>query len=279
MNKESKRSQGFSVVELTVAISVISILAILFYSNYQGSLRTTRDANRKSSATSLSQAIGLYSTTNGTSFIQKAAATGEKDPCVIPTGRQDDASVQALGIGCVGASGRAYGKANLKSVTVAGAQSGATQSRQYAGVSIVEALQSHKLLNTAVTDPQNAANSAPNAAQKDFVVIRACPLPNGVQKTLQYVGSTGGSVVAVWTRLEGNVSSIERNNRTRFPGDFRAKPVGVTWDYDLAVNSLQEYNEFQTNGFAVSNNALILSEDDQQSGPIAQSCTSENTPS
>lgn len=57
-------SRGFSLIELLVAITIISVLTTLGLANYQNSLRRTRDANRQADLELISSALEIYKTDN-----------------------------------------------------------------------------------------------------------------------------------------------------------------------------------------------------------------------
>jgi hypothetical protein len=151
--------------------------------------------------------------------------------------------------GCVGASGRSYGKINLKNATSSGYAT--NPGRAYVAHSIGDALLAGGYLTHVPQDPfsQGSANlTNPNAA--DYVLIRAC-IATGVQQ----VGSRG-TVFAVWTALENDPTSQEQANAVRYPGGREAGPTNLaaTYVYDFAAQQTEwQSGAFYFKGFAVGN--------------------------
>ncbi len=63
--KKNVVRNGFTMIELLVAISVISILTVIGLVNYQTSLRRTRDARRRTDLNQIRQALEIYKADNG----------------------------------------------------------------------------------------------------------------------------------------------------------------------------------------------------------------------
>jgi general secretion pathway protein G len=60
------RKSGFTLVELTVVIAIIGILATLGLTNYQASMQRARDGKRKADLEQIRSALEMYRTDNQT---------------------------------------------------------------------------------------------------------------------------------------------------------------------------------------------------------------------
>ena len=72
----SKKKNGFTLVELLVVISIISILTVIIAANFVESQKKGRDAARKANLKSLSDAVNLYYADQG-SFPSSVSFGGE----------------------------------------------------------------------------------------------------------------------------------------------------------------------------------------------------------
>lgn len=70
------RFKGFTLVELMVVISIISILSAILYANFGSARSTGRDAKRQSDVQNLQTAIELYKKQNGRYPTQGCGTTG-----------------------------------------------------------------------------------------------------------------------------------------------------------------------------------------------------------
>jgi len=61
-NKEGENKKGFTLVELIVVITILAILATIWFVSFSGYLAGTRDTNRKAQIKSMSDALELYRT-------------------------------------------------------------------------------------------------------------------------------------------------------------------------------------------------------------------------
>jgi prepilin-type N-terminal cleavage/methylation domain-containing protein len=244
--------KAFTVVELIIAIAVLAIISTLLVINFTQSRQTARDGSRRSDSATLLSAVQQYATAQGTSFITMPGAT-----CTEATAT--DPGVAFTGAGCTGANGRSYGLMNVAGQTKQGeGASGQSTARQYAGSSIVEALNARGYLNAIPRDPLAGAQTTNPA--RDYVLIRACP--NGSQ----YVGGSGGQLFAVWARLEGSTSASDFRSFEKLPGSpYILNPSnpgeGILYDFAAGTSSSDatamrlEYT--QTNGYAAGNNPVV----------------------
>jgi type II secretory pathway pseudopilin PulG len=240
---------AFTIVELMVAVAILIILTSITMLFLSATRRNSRDATRKADVQTISSAMSQYTVVAGNTFVRVSGQT-----CVLP-----DDSIPAnapnftTNPGCVGASGRAYGKMNLRSTstTAVGNSGYATNpGRTYATTSINQALQGAGYLNTIPHDPVAKVSDATNPSASDYVLIRAC-----ANTGQQSVGVTG-AVFGVWTALENLPTDQEKGNSDRYPGGKSAGPVtgAGTYIYDFAAQQT-EWNagSFYINGFAVGN--------------------------
>jgi len=276
------QTRAFSTIELLVSISVLAILAVLLSVNYSKTQSQARDTTRKADVAVIGSAVNQFATTTGNSFIRMpiSGTPGQYQDCKLPS----DAGTPpqpvmilppvATDPGCVGASGRAFGKVNVKGVQLANAVTG--QERTYGSHSIVEALVAANFLNSAPKDPRNnvgVLDTVDKAKLPDYVLIRSCPIPSGVNRNLQYVGDRGGAIYSVWAQLENTPVPADVANRAKSAGSFTTDNDGV-WSWDMAVFNLEEYKRLQTNGF-VYTNALVQTSESVNADPALASSSCE----
>lgn len=238
------RKRAFSIVEVVVAVAIVSILATLVTINLTESKRTARDGNRKTDISTILGAVSQYATTNGSSLITYPDTT---KTCSTAGKSGTNATQSYSGDGCVGASGRAYGKVNLYRATTAQDMPGGNAGRSYgASYSIIDALKQGGYFSADPKDPFNKDGRTTDPTTKDYVLIRACP--NGQQ----HVG-TGGQLYAVWTYLERGLTKTEDETRKLIPGDLSAIKDPASWGnhYDFAAGT--EYSSYKDRGYAISN--------------------------
>lgn len=245
-----KSRQGFTIIELSVAVAVVAILASVVTINFTQSRKNARDGVRKADAPAILTAVSQYVQANGTSFIRMYNADGKTlKPCAISG---SDPVQTGVGAGCVGAGGRGYGKINAKNITGSAAngigRGGASGSREYpANGSIVEALTSGGFFDVKPVDPLSKNTSTSDINARDYVLIRACP--NGEQ----HVGSRG-QLFAVWTVIENRLTTSDKESIKRLPG-FPTTKGSDTYLYDFAAGAdLSTGNvAFDTLGYGVGN--------------------------
>lgn len=201
--------RAFTTMELLVAISIISILAVLTTVNLLETRKSARDSRRKLDARTYTDALNAYKTVHGTFLISLP-----NNPCT-SGGAADDRPDQNYSGGCVGASGRSFGKINLRSATESQLlPGGSTLSKTYADVSIAEGLQQNGYLATAAKDPTNSEEETVSG-KSDYVLVRCCS--DGTQSFTK-----GGAMVGVWTRLEKDPLTTDADNTDRYCGGKRA---------------------------------------------------------
>lgn len=236
--------RAFTIVELMVALSVLVILASVTAIYFGSTRRNSRDARRKADVQTITSAVSQYTVVSGTTFIHASGLTctlpDEKNPANVPN--------FATNPGCVGASGRGYGKMNLKNATSSGYATNA--GRAYAPMSIGESLVNDRYLTKMPQDPNAGSNSFTDPDAPDYVLIRAC-IVSGIQEV-----GTRGTVFGVWTPLENVPTDQEEANSDRYPGGKLAGPVGGggTYVFDFAAQQTEwQSGAFYFNGFAAGN--------------------------
>lgn len=241
-----------------VAIAILTILSAITTIYFGTIRRNSRDAQRKAGAQTISSGITHMTVVAGTNFIK---VTGQV--CNLPD-QINPANVpnSAANPGCVGASGRSYGKMNLKNATSSGYAT--NPGRQYTATTIGEALVGGGYLTKMPQDPLAQAGVFNNPNAPDYVLIRACT--SGYQQ----VGSVG-SLFGVWTPLENTPTSEESSNSDRYPGGKLAGPTGGsgTYIYDFAAQQTEwQLGAYYFKGFAVGNGITKV---------VASACSGEET--
>jgi prepilin-type N-terminal cleavage/methylation domain-containing protein len=76
MNKNSKKNQGFTLLELLIVIAIIAILSVILVLVLDPSetLKKSRDSQRMSDLSTIKTALGLYSTSVSAPFMAGAAS-------------------------------------------------------------------------------------------------------------------------------------------------------------------------------------------------------------
>lgn len=248
---QSKRS-GFTIIEVTVAVAIVGILASLVTINFSQSRKNARDGIRKTDAPAILTAVSQFTIANGSSLIAMHGADTRPLSCTIPN---NDPDVLATGQGCVGASGRGYGKINAKGITDGAAQAigrGGSGTRVYPeNGSIVDALVSGGYFDTKPVDPLSKNSNPDDIAVRDYVLIRACP--NGEQ----HIGARG-QLFAVWTLVENRLTTSDKESIKKLPG-FPSVKGSNTYLYDFAAgpNLSTGNTAFDTTAFGVGNASAV----------------------
>lgn len=241
----SKRA--FSIIEMLVVIALIAILSAVATISFSITRRNSRDSRRKTDVQQLSAALTQYASAVGTTFI-----VDKKQTCALSS--QTDPSIPGIGAGCVGASGRAYGKVNLISATSSGYPTATNAGRTYAPVSIGTALLDEGYLSAVPRDPFAVSKTFDDPNDRDYVLIRACSVTGE-----QQVGNRG-TVFAFWASLEGTPTTEQMANSDRYAGGRTAglgpDANGNVYIYDFAAQQA-EWNAgaYYLNGFAAGNSA------------------------
>jgi prepilin-type N-terminal cleavage/methylation domain-containing protein len=244
MARQFTPKRGFTIIELMVATAILVILAsvtILFLGTTR---RNSRDARRKADVQTISSGISQYTVIAGTTFIKVAG-----QQCNLPD--EINPATVGTGAGCVGASGRSYGKMNLKGdgVNVTSSGYATNPGRVYMTISIGKALLDAGYLTSMPQDPLAKVSDTTNPNAPDYVLIRACAVTGE-----QQVG-TRGTVFAVWTSLENGPTDQEKANSDHYPGGRLAGPTGAgTYVYDFAAQQSEWLSgAYYVNGFGVGN--------------------------
>lgn len=260
--RHTRQRRGFTIIELMVAIAILLILASLTVLALGSTRRNSRDSRRKADAQTIAAGMSQYTVVAGTTFVKLGSQTCVLPDEVNPATTPDPASNR----GCVGASGRSYGKMNLSSATSSGYANNA--GRTYLG-SIGQALKQGGYLTSMPQDPlaKTGVFTDPNAP--DYILIRACILTGE-----QQVGSRG-TLFAVWTSLENGPSAQESSNSDRYPGGKDAGPTGGAdpYVYDFAAQQTEwQAGAFYLNGFAAGNGVTkVVAKEDCSPDPQATS--------
>jgi type II secretory pathway pseudopilin PulG len=243
MQRVIKGVKAFSLVELMVAIATLALLATLTVISFAETRKSSRDSRRKADIQIISSGITQYGITRGSTFI-----TMPDSSCTLPN--QNNPATVGVGSGCTGASGRSYGKMNLKLANTDG-YSPAHQGRTYAQNTISEALLASGYLQSIPLDPLHNASALNDPNQRDYVVIRAC-----MATGLQEVG-TRGQLFAVWASLENNPTLEEVAIAARLPGGKNAGPGSVggnVYIYDFATQAFEWLDgRYYNYGYALGN--------------------------
>lgn len=141
-----KKIKAFSIIELLIAVAIISIIATLVTQNFNDSRARAFDSNIKSSVRGYRQALELYNTRYGSYFVYDRSGG-----CSVSQKGADanDYRLQGNGgSGCVGYLGSGEGRITKKNPVA-----------NYQGQSIAEVLVKEGFLNGVYTfpgsDPQN----------------------------------------------------------------------------------------------------------------------------
>ncbi len=247
--------RGFTIIELSVAVAVVAILASIVTINFSQSRKNARDGVRKADAPAILTAVSQYVQANGTSFIRMYDTGGKTLQACNISG--SDPAQTGTGAGCVGAGGRGYGKINAKGITGAAAngigRGGSSGSREYPGNgSIVDALASGGFFDVKPVDPLSKNAATNNIDTRDYVLIRACP--NGEQ----HVGNRG-QLFAVWTIIENRLTTSDMESVKRLPG-FPTRTTGnkdYKYDFAAGVDLGAGNAAFDTLGYGVGNASSI----------------------
>lgn len=192
-----KSRQAFTVIELMISISVISILLAIATVSFDDSRRNSRDGRRKADVQSYTNALSAYRVASGSFFVTQ---TGQ--PCTVPSASPSDANpAPVTGGSCTGALGRSYGKMNLTALS--------DGTRPYWTNSIATTLRDLGYLGQIAKDPSAPATNGID--QPDYVLLRCCP--DGSQTI-----NTGGSIFSVFTMLERAPSVVDNGNTGKLCG-------------------------------------------------------------
>jgi len=233
------RVSAFTSIELIIVLTVMTLLTAAAVTNYYAAKLSVRDGSRRSDVRTLQGAVLNYQLAYGNAFIRDKKVSGS---CTVPTSAGTATTYIADPLtnpACTGSLGRSYGKINMASATVTVSPN---IQRQYAPISIGQALKDDGFLNTIPKDPSNRNVSDPH--QPDYVLIRCG------KDGLQHIGD-GGSRFGIWTQLEGSPTNQENSNTITYCGG--KDPDGQTnYPFDFSVPA----DQLTKNVLAIGNEAV-----------------------
>ncbi|HSI20464.1 MAG TPA: type II secretion system protein [Verrucomicrobiae bacterium] len=232
------RPRGFSLVEMLVAISILAILSSLVTIVFSSARRNSRDGRRKADVETITGAFSQYMAVSGTTHMTYPSAT-----CTLPVD-VNTAPIGSAAAGCVGATGRSYGKLNLGSSVVSGGYA-TYPGRTYMSRTIGEALSARGLLTTVPKDPlrRSATNSV---TEPDYVVIR------GLTTTCTQDMTSRSDLVAVWTSLENTPTAEDVGASSKYVGGSASGQSSYVYDFAAQQSDLTA-GTYTTKGFAAGN--------------------------
>jgi prepilin-type N-terminal cleavage/methylation domain-containing protein len=226
-----KNLSGFTIIELMVAATILSILAVTTV-QYYGQTRTiARDGNRKTAVRTIEQSLEASHVVSGDYIVRLL-----KNPCTLIIGSGTVSTPERwTGSGCTGANGASMGLVNLRSlsasvpITFSSNVHGGVVTYSYGQVSIASALRQNGYLTSEAKDPQSTNISDPSS--KDYSIATFCP--GGLQKN-----GGDGSYVAVYAQLEGSLTTADASNTANIGGGSGQIPAGYTsYQVDYAAPS------------------------------------------
>ena len=245
--------RAFTIIELMVAVTILSIVTTLVIVNFTQSRRNSRDGVRKADVSAVEVAVQQYAIANGSTLI-RYPVNGRPGACTIGSATDPSTGWTGAAQQCVGAGGRAYGKINLKQVTGVSGDNlgvgGVTNHRDYPTYSIVEALKDGGYFDVTPHDPSSPNGATTDPTQRDYSLIRAC------RKTGFQNVATGGDLFAVWAILENPLNQVEIENNRLLPGSSSAVDPTLTsgslYQYDFAAGQSDEAL-YESAGYGVGN--------------------------
>lgn len=94
LNKTSKNSKGFTLVELLVVITIITILAVVGLTLFGGAQKNARDARRRADVNAIANAIELKKT-SGVAYYDANISNSDFSSGVIPAETYNTSSYKA----------------------------------------------------------------------------------------------------------------------------------------------------------------------------------------
>lgn len=210
---------AFTLIELLLAITVITVMSSFAIVQYSTARRSARDAHRKEDVRGYVSAIQKYKVAKGSAFITVPGSSAG-----------------------LGADSQSYGRLNLKGETDGGA-------RYTGGVTLAEELKNDGFINSISTDPLARNDNTPK--DRDYVLTRC--LANG-----NPAGGAPENFFAVWTKLEGGASQVETSNTVKFCGGTGSGGTGVTFASEVMPAPAASPNDEATlKYFAVGNDPVV----------------------
>jgi prepilin-type N-terminal cleavage/methylation domain-containing protein len=249
----SSPRRAFSLIELLVALAIITILASVSFVNYSKARQASRDTLRKDGAHTYLAAFANYGLANGTFFVTDTNDSPAK--CTAFTNANKTAlAPSTLDAGCPGANGRSYGDINLKGLTgdvIVNPDEASYQRRYKQGKSIADILVARGYLAKPILDPHRTG-AMDNPTQPDFVIVRCCN--NGQQNVDK------GSLVAVVTQLENASTQQESGNSDHYCGGQLA--LGPRGPFDFGIQGGIDYTHYFSIGNSTADVSLTTCDND-----------------
>lgn len=191
--------KAFSLTELLVVISLMTILLMGASYGYTKSRTRARDANRRASVKGYSHSLELYYTVRRTYVVYYK---DKNNTCDLASTALNDLNTTAVGSGCVGYKGKGWGAITRKNII------------DYSAKSIADALVNEGFLSQVKTDPSISSFDQHNntLAEYDDFLLTLCQ-PDGRAATTE----KNATDYAIYAKME-NPTPQESDYTSRLCG-------------------------------------------------------------